>query len=75
MDLLGKLAGRRDDEDARNPAWSVEQPVEDGEDKGGSLACARLRGADDIAPAQGSRNCRFLDRCRGLIPRVFDSLH
>ncbi len=75
MDLFGQLTRRRDDERARIPTRTIEQLMEDGQDKGGCLAGACLGGADNVTPAQGSRNGCLLDRRRGLIARVFDPLH
>ncbi len=72
VDLVGQFARRRDDEGARRVARSFEQFVENGEDERGGLAGPGLRGADDVASAQGGRDGRFLDRRGGFVARLFD---
>ena len=67
MDLFCEFARRGNDQGSRNAARSIEQLIQNGEDKGGCLAGAGLRDPNHISPAERGRNRLSLDGCRSYV--------
>ena len=71
LDLGGKLARGRDNEHERAlPMACVAKAVERGEQEGGRLAGARLRGGHDVGACENGRNRCRLDRRWGGVAHV-----
>jgi hypothetical protein len=75
MDLLGKLTGGRNDERPRHAAGAAQQPVKDREHERSRLSSSRLRGSDQIATPQRSRDRRFLNWSRDFVACLLDPGH
>ena len=62
VDLRRELAGRGEDQRARDAALLAHQPVEDRQQEGRALAAAGHRAGEDVAALEGRRDRVVLDR-------------
>ena len=61
-DLRGQLARGREDERARSAARLADEAVQDGQEKRGRLAAARLGAGEQVAAFEGERDAVRLNR-------------
>src|SRR6266851_6737627 len=72
-DLRRELAGRRDDQGARRPAWLRNQLIEDWQQEGDGLAAPGHGAGEDVLALEGGRNRVRLNRGRPGKPEVLQT--